>query len=131
MLKEASSAETPKPTAHPSRAPHGVHAESKAKPRGSFHFSPNLLSAKGSYKHPHGGKLQQCAEVAPETEQASLLKLTKRQMLKKKRRAEKAPFPGIDALYMTAMLEEVRTPAADNSPSIGFHSSPQMGFQIF
>lgn len=68
VLKEASSEETPKPTAHLSRAPHGVHAESKAKPRGSFHFSPNLLSAKGSYKHLHWGKLQQCAEAAPETE---------------------------------------------------------------
>lgn len=53
ILKEASSAETPKPTAHPSRAPHGVHTESKAKPGGSLHFSPNLLSAKDLYKHPH------------------------------------------------------------------------------
>lgn len=69
VLKEASSEETPKPTARPSRAPHGVRAESRAKPRGSFHFSPNLLSAKGSYKHLHWGKLQQCAEAAPETEQ--------------------------------------------------------------
>lgn len=56
VLKEASSEETPKPTAHLSRAPHGVHAESKTKPRGSFHFSPNLLSAKGSYKHLHWGE---------------------------------------------------------------------------
>lgn len=53
VLKEASSAETPKPTAHPSRAQPGVHTESKAKPWGSFHFSLNLLSAKGSYEHPH------------------------------------------------------------------------------
>lgn len=65
---EASSAETPKPTAHPSRAPRGVHTESKAKPRGSFHFSPNLLSAKVHMSIHTGGKLQQWAEIAPETE---------------------------------------------------------------
>lgn len=94
----------------------GAHREQSKAP-GSFHFSPNLLSANGLYRHTLvGAAAAGCRGSVRDREgrehrTVQLPSPVNRRVLKKKRAtAERAPWPGTAALYMTTVLEDVRTP---------------------